>query len=169
MVSFLGTKVKAVQAGLHHFLALTTGGELYAWGDNSQCQLGLDDPDRLYPPNNFSSEPAAISTAEKPSDALDGVKRANSAGNITMRTSNYQGSAESTYTELEDHEVVWELEEGVQTRPQQSEGPTIDFSSLTRTTQKMKQVPPVQTWRKVLKYSKVPYKVHTDKQSTFGP
>ena len=34
MVSFLGCKVKTVEAGLHHFLALTAAGELYAWGDN---------------------------------------------------------------------------------------------------------------------------------------
>lgn len=37
IVSFLGVKVKTVDAGLHHFLAMTTQGELYAWGDNSQC------------------------------------------------------------------------------------------------------------------------------------
>ena len=35
MVSFLGIKVKTVEAGLHHFLALTAAGELYSWGDNS--------------------------------------------------------------------------------------------------------------------------------------
>ena len=35
LVSFLGMKVKTVEAGLHHFLALTTAGELFAWGDNS--------------------------------------------------------------------------------------------------------------------------------------
>ena len=37
IVSFLGVKIKTLDAGLHHFLALTTSGELYAWGDNSQC------------------------------------------------------------------------------------------------------------------------------------
>ena len=34
IVQFLGTKIKSVQAGLRHFLALSTIGELYAWGDN---------------------------------------------------------------------------------------------------------------------------------------
>ena len=77
MVSFLGTKVKTVAAGLHHFLALTTTGELYAWGDNQQCQLGLDDADSLYSPNHFDKVPMAIPTAEKPGDAAPGSKGGN--------------------------------------------------------------------------------------------
>ena len=117
MVSFLGTKVKTVEAGLHHFLALTTSGELYAWGDNSQCQLGLDDPDSLYPPNHFDRMPVTIQMAEKPSEAIvDGIKRSNSI-NSSMRTSQYQGSATDTSFNEEDAcEVVWELEEGSQPR-----------------------------------------------------
>lgn len=66
IVSFLGMKVKAVDAGLHHFLALTTAGELFAWGDNSQCQLGLDEPDACVPPNHYDKTPIILSTAEKP-------------------------------------------------------------------------------------------------------
>jgi len=37
IVAFLGTKIKSITAGLHHFMALSTLGELYSWGDNSQC------------------------------------------------------------------------------------------------------------------------------------
>jgi len=55
-----------VQAGVHHFLALTTLGELYAWGDNSQCQLGFDDVDSLSTPNSFEKEKVPISVQEKP-------------------------------------------------------------------------------------------------------
>ena len=69
VVSFLGLKIKKVEAGLNHFLALTTSGELYAWGDNSQCQLGLDDLDNLMPPNHFDGTPIPITIAEKPADA----------------------------------------------------------------------------------------------------
>jgi alpha-tubulin suppressor-like RCC1 family protein len=35
-----GTKVKAITAGCSHNLALTTAGQLYAWGANSAGQLG---------------------------------------------------------------------------------------------------------------------------------
>jgi len=117
MVSFLGTKVKTVEAGLHHFLALTTSGELYAWGDNQQCQLGLDDPDSLCPPNNLDRVPVRIKMGEKPSEAtVDGIKRTNSI-NASMRTSQYQGSAtETSFNEEEACEAVWELEEGSQPR-----------------------------------------------------
>jgi len=93
-------KVKTVEAGLHHFLALTTAGELFAWGDNSECQLGLDDPDSCVPPNHFDKTPITMSTAEKP--AVDGTK-AGTGLNSSMKTSQYMGSmAESVYTVDED-------------------------------------------------------------------
>lgn len=162
-------KVKTVEAGLHHFLALTTAGELFAWGDNSQCQLGLDDPDSCVPPNHFDKSPIKLSTADKP--AADGAKGNNS--NMSIKTSQYQGSmAESIYTADEDsYEVIWELLEG--SNPQKpasmtSEGPRIDFQQQTRATQKMRSAPNQNWWKKILKFSKTPFKVHTDKQSSFG-
>ena len=55
-------------------MALTTLGELYSWGDNSQCQLGHDDPEALFPPNHFDKDPVFISTQEKP-DGKDVISK----------------------------------------------------------------------------------------------
>ena len=135
VVSFLGLKVKTVEAGLHHFLALTTAGELFAWGDNSQCQLGLDDPEAFTPPNHFDKNPVKLSIAEKPSS--DGAKGGNtSQNNISIKTSQYQGSmAESICTVEEDtHEVIWELEGNPMKPISNAEGPRIDFQQQTRAT-----------------------------------
>lgn len=42
LVKSLGTvRVAAVAAGLYHSAALTAGGQLYTWGNNSRGQLGL--------------------------------------------------------------------------------------------------------------------------------
>lgn len=42
MVKTLGTKVIVqIACGLKHSIALTNNGELYAWGSNSDGQLGL--------------------------------------------------------------------------------------------------------------------------------
>ena len=83
------------------------------------------------PPNYFDKDPIRLTTAEKP--ATDGAK---GNSNMSMRTSQYQGSmAESVYSVDEDsHEVVWEQEGNPSKPPTVSEGPTIDFQSLTRTT-----------------------------------
>ena len=93
--------------------------------------------------------------------------------NMSIKTSQYQGSmAESIYTADEDsYEVIWELLEG--SNPQKpasmtSEGPRIDFQQQTRATQKMRSAPNQNWWKKILKFSKTPFKVHTDKQSSFG-
>ena len=70
----------------------------------------------------------------------------------------------------EEYEIVWEQEIGESQKVNNpSEAPKIDFQSLTRTTQKMKTANPQPVWRKVLKFAKAPYKVHTDRQSAFGP
>jgi alpha-tubulin suppressor-like RCC1 family protein len=56
IVSFLGTKVRSVCAGMHHFLALTASGDLYAWGDNSCFQLGLSADNLVLPGNKERRE-----------------------------------------------------------------------------------------------------------------
>lgn len=38
----LGTKIRSIETGLHHCCAVAAEGALYAWGDNSRHQLGLD-------------------------------------------------------------------------------------------------------------------------------
>ena len=42
IVTLLGRKIRKVQAGKQHFLALSSTGKIYTWGDNSKSQLGLD-------------------------------------------------------------------------------------------------------------------------------
>lgn len=42
MVHLLGKKIRKIQAGKEHFLALSSTGKIYTWGDNSKSQLGLD-------------------------------------------------------------------------------------------------------------------------------
>lgn len=37
MVSLLGIKIRNLACGLKHVLALSSQGNLYAWGDNSRC------------------------------------------------------------------------------------------------------------------------------------
>lgn len=175
IVSFLGIKVKSVQAGLRHFLALTTIGELFAWGDNQQCQLGLDDPDQLYPPNHFDKSPVKISMQEQPKDAQGNAKggaNGNNAGHNSSRmsSSNYNPSVNESVYEAEEHyEVVWELESAPIKPLASTEPPKIDLMQLTRATQKTRMTEKQQTWRRVLKFAKVPYKVPTDKQASFGP
>ena len=69
VVSFLGTKMRSVVAGKHHCLALTTAGDLYAWGDNSQCQLGLD-PDNLVPVTSPDGATPAKADSEEEGDEI---------------------------------------------------------------------------------------------------
>ena len=40
---------------------------------------------------------------------------------------------------------------------------------MTRQAQKNRTEGPKAVWKRVIKYTKVPYKVHTDRQSAFGP
>jgi alpha-tubulin suppressor-like RCC1 family protein len=42
LVALLGKKIRKIQAGKEHFLALASNGKIYTWGDNSRSQLGLD-------------------------------------------------------------------------------------------------------------------------------
>jgi alpha-tubulin suppressor-like RCC1 family protein len=46
IVSLLGTKIRSIETGLYHIMAVASDGQLFAWGDNSHHQLGLD-------PNNL--------------------------------------------------------------------------------------------------------------------
>eukprot|EP00931_Biecheleriopsis_adriatica_P036418 TRINITY_DN20982_c0_g1_i1.p1 TRINITY_DN20982_c0_g1~~TRINITY_DN20982_c0_g1_i1.p1 ORF type:complete len:614 (+),score=142.70 TRINITY_DN20982_c0_g1_i1:73-1914(+) len=43
-------KIMDVQYGKHHVLALTSHGKVYAWGDNSSGQLGLNDKQNRFEP-----------------------------------------------------------------------------------------------------------------------
>jgi len=45
VVSLLGHRIREVACGQQHCIALTSSGDLYAWGDNSKYQLGLDSQD----------------------------------------------------------------------------------------------------------------------------
>ena len=63
--------MRQVVAGKNHFLALTIAGDLYAWGDNSCYQLGLD-------PNN-------LVTVTSP------------AGDVVSRVDNVEEEGEITY------------------------------------------------------------------------
>lgn len=112
IVAFLGTKVKSITAGLHHFMALTTLGELYSWGDNSQCQLGHDDPDALFMPNPYNKEPALISTLGKP-DGKDGSSKHEKNSQQTARSMSIIQQSQNSDSvadgaEEVQHEVVWE-------------------------------------------------------------
>lgn len=69
VVSFLGTKMRSVVAGKHHCLALTTAGDLYAWGDNSQCQLGLD-PNNLKPVTSPDGSTPAKADSDEEGDEI---------------------------------------------------------------------------------------------------
>lgn len=138
IVSFLGMKVKSVEAGLHHYMALTTLGELFSWGDNSHFQLGHEDPDALFPPNAFNKEANKITTQEKPEMAQSSSNKHHEKSSISMiqtsRTSQHQNSqmTESVFDEKEEtsHEVVWELQESQEKKQQQSgvEPPKIEFN-----------------------------------------
>lgn len=57
LVKSLGTiKVSTVYAGMYHSLALTAGGQLYAWGSNGKGQLGVGaTPNMLFTPTLVSS------------------------------------------------------------------------------------------------------------------
>lgn len=56
IISLLGVKIKQFSLGRDHCLAVTSDGEVYAWGDNSKNQLGLKfDDDELNKPVSSSS------------------------------------------------------------------------------------------------------------------
>ena len=61
--------MRSVVAGKHHCLALTTAGDLYAWGDNSQCQLGLD-PNSLIPVTSPQGSTPAKADSEEEGDEI---------------------------------------------------------------------------------------------------
>jgi len=44
-------KIVDIQYGKHHILALTNLGQVYAWGENAEGQLGLNDTQTRYEPN----------------------------------------------------------------------------------------------------------------------
>ena len=60
---------------------------------------------------------------------------------------------------------MWEPEENSNVKAQAlNEPPTLDFNSLTRTGVKSRQTgATLPNWRRVIKFAKVPYKVHTDR------
>ena len=73
----IGAPIASVAAGARHSVAVTTGGEVYTWGDNGWGQLGRGSP-------NAKKEERGLLTANDMSRVKNGASRSHTPGRVNV-------------------------------------------------------------------------------------